>query len=81
MKIDTVVSKIMESPFTTEGDRMLALSFLHETLTKCRVNVDKSSLEEATCWKSRDHLQLEVRHRQFSGLYWRWSAINKKTFC
>jgi hypothetical protein len=45
--IDVVVSKIMESPFTTEGDRLMTLGFLDEALTKCRADVNKKTLKEA----------------------------------
>jgi hypothetical protein len=45
--IDNLVDKIKESPFSTEGDRLLALEFLNEALTKCRCDVDRTSLKKA----------------------------------
>ena len=44
--IDVLVNKIKEAPFSTEGDRMMALAFLDEALTKCRADVDKTALKQ-----------------------------------
>lgn len=45
--IDSLVQAIMEAPFSSDGDRMLALNFLNEALVKLRVDVERANLEEA----------------------------------
>lgn len=45
--IDSLVDKVLESPFSSEADKMLCLSLIDEALTKSRADVDKSRLKSA----------------------------------